>query len=88
MDAVAFFNCVFPGGLDEAEYFPLLYILAQDMSFGAAARAIGEWLRREDEAVYRDIVYAGMPGYKPDWDTVIALRSRLADCGYEAWLEG
>jgi hypothetical protein len=57
-----------------------------DHTFGVAARTLGEYLKRED--VYRDIVYAGMPSYKPDWEMVITLRERLHACGYKAWLDG
>lgn len=81
-------ECVFPKGLQEAEYLPLLHILGKEMTIRAAASFVGTLVGKYYMDVYHDAMVAKGDSYHPDLNIVENLKERLKECGYEAWLEG
>jgi hypothetical protein len=82
-----FLKCVFPDGLAESEYFPILHILRQDMTIRAASSLVGVLLSKNYLDVYNDALYVNTTRYVPDIPTIEGLKKRLAECGYEDWLD-
>ena len=81
-----FLKCAFPDGLDESEYYMLLYILLQDMTYRAASWLVGVLLSKSYMDIYNDAL--GVKSrYIPDQNKYMELKKRLDDCGYEEWLD-
>jgi len=86
-ETVEFLKCAFPDGLKETEYFPLLYILRDNMTIRAASWLVGVLLEKHYMEVYNDALGA-KSSYKPDLAVIDELTKRLQACGYEEWLKG
>ncbi|MEO8608283.1 MAG: DUF3349 domain-containing protein [Chloroflexota bacterium] len=82
----AFIKCAFPNGLLDEEYFPLLYILRNDMSIRAASSFVGMLLGKQYMEIYNDALGVNNKTLLPDSEIVAQLKQRLIDCGYEMWL--
>lgn len=79
-------QCAFSDGFDETAYFPLLYILLQDMSMRAASWFVSKLSLKNEMQVYNDILYF-KTNYEPDFDVIDPLMQRLVACGYRMWLD-
>ncbi len=86
-DTLQFLKCVFPDGLADSEYLPLLYILRQDMTIRAASSLVGSLLSKSYLDVYNDALHVKTMGYAPDIQTLEAVKKKLTHCGYEDWLD-
>ncbi|HVU14591.1 MAG TPA: hypothetical protein VHD90_25115 [Phototrophicaceae bacterium] len=80
-----FLKCVFPNGLSQAEYLPLLYILEDDMTIRAASWFVGILLGKHYNAIYNDAL--GAKADVQELSIVDDLTKRLEACGYRKWLE-
>jgi hypothetical protein len=83
---IEFLKCVFPDGLKETEYFPLLYILRRDMTIRAASWLVGVLMGKHYLEIYNDALGA-KSSYKPDLVMIEELTKRLQACSYEEWLK-
>lgn len=82
---LAFLNCVFPNGLLENEYFPLLHLLRKDMSIRAAATLVGMLMGKPYLDIYNDAL--GANNIQCDMQVVEHLKSRIESCNYRTWLD-
>ena len=87
IDALQFLKCVFPDGLADSEYLPLLYIFRQDMTIRAASSLVGTLQSKKYLDVYNDALHVKTTGYVPDIPTIEAIKKKLTECGYEEWLD-
>lgn len=72
-DTRTFLNCAFPNGLDDAEYFPLLYLLRQEMTLRAASWLVGVLVGKDYMQIYNDAL-GSHSSYMPDMQVVEQLR--------------
>ena len=86
-ETLEFLKCVFPDGLKENEYFPLLYILRHDMTIRAASWPVGVLLGKHYLEIYNDALGAKSLSYKPDLAVIDESTKRLQACGYREWLD-
>ncbi len=84
---ITFLKCAFPDGLEQDEYYPLLSILLDDMTLGAASWLVGVLLQMHYLDVYNDAQAVKSSAHTLDVGVVAALMQRLEACGYKAWLE-
>src|SRR5688500_7343361 len=80
-----FATCVFPDGLQEEEYFPLLFLLTQEMSLRTASAFVGGLLGMSYVEIYNDA--SGARNSKPNPKIIERLKHRLEECGYHQWLD-
>lgn len=78
-------KCVFPDGLSEAAYLPLLYILRKEMSIRAASRLVGRLMHKNDLEIYNDALDVNNRTH--DQTIVEDLIRRLEVCDYKVWLD-
>ena len=83
-------ECVFPEGLKEEEYLPLLFVLTDEMTLRAAgnfaAQIRGKSIPSDYAKEYNDCL-AVRGSKKPDMEIVEDLRRRLKECGWYDWLD-
>jgi hypothetical protein len=82
-----FLHCAFPDGLADAEYFPLLYLLCQEMTLRAASWLVGVLVGKNYMEIYNDAL-GSQSSYVPDMQVSENLKARLDACGYQGWLDG
>ncbi len=82
-----FIQCAFPHGLSQEEYFPLLFILTQDMSFRAASSFVGMLLGKGYIDIYNDAIGVNNDLSLRNSEIVAHLKQRILRCGYEKWLD-
>jgi hypothetical protein len=77
--------CAFDSGIGEDEYWPLIAVLREYLSFRAIARVITVMdTRYEYYTVFNDAMRFTAERV-PDWTRVYRLRDRLMPCGYIDW---
>jgi hypothetical protein len=82
-----FFKCVFPDGLKPEDYFPLLRVLHEEMSFRAVASAVGAFLGKDYMWLLSDVYAAASTSYKSNLERENRIRAQLITCGWLAWLD-
>ena len=83
LPSLAVLRAAYPAGLPDEDYLPLLVVLNDGYSDRQLAALVAEFAGRERVVVDNDHA-ALVSGEKPDRQRVTAVRSRLAEAGYEA----
>jgi hypothetical protein len=86
MSAREFFKCVFPDGLKGEDYFPLIRVLHEEMSFRSVAYYVGSLLGKDYTLILNDVYAAASPGYISNPEIENRVRERLISCGWTVWL--
>jgi hypothetical protein len=77
-------KCAFPQGIDESSYWPLLSVLAQNMSDRSLAQIVADFTAKDYHQVLNDIYRVSS---EPCSLAILEpLLKRLEHCGYEQWL--
>lgn len=87
-ETFAMVRAAFPDDVPEADYEPLLSLLAEGMSFRGVARLLACLTGNDPALVYHDVLKAVTP-HRPapvNPASVEAVRRRLREHGYDAWL--
>ncbi len=82
---VELLKCVFPNGISETEYLPLLSILRNDMTIRAASSLVAELVHKDALEIYNDALGVNNKTYQQS--IVDDLIYRLEACGYNNWLD-
>lgn len=82
-----FFQCVFPDGLKPEDYFPLLHVLCEEMSFRAVAYAVGKLLEKDYSWLLNDVYAAASPSYVSNTELENEIRTQLFACEWLSWLD-
>lgn len=78
-------NCAFPDGVSEAEYWPLLAVLHQWMSFRPIAEILAGFTGKDYIYCLNDVMGFGMDPWPSD-ESIQQVIAKLRICGYEDWL--
>lgn len=78
-------QCVFPDGIDEATYLPLLAVLYDEMSDRSLAQVISEYMGKDYYIVLNDVYRIGATKAVPS-ETCNVVKQKLLSCGYDEWL--
>ena len=79
-------ECAFPGGINEEEYWPVLSLLHQDMSFWAIAKVLSVLAGKHYMEVYNDASGYGLDP-PPPREKVEKAKQKLNACGFDDWLK-
>lgn len=85
-DTYAMLKCAFPNGVTDEEYWSILSILHQVMSFWTIADVLSALTNKERIEVYNDASGFGLDA-PPNIDDVERVKSKLRACGYDEWLQ-
>jgi hypothetical protein len=81
-------QCAFPQGVMAQEYFPLLFLLYEQMSDRSLAQVIAEFTGKAYPVVLNDIYRIGSEAPPSDIKAVLpSLERKLMRCNYEQWLK-
>jgi hypothetical protein len=79
--------CAFDSGIADDEYWPLIAVLREYMSFRGIAKVISVADAKYDYwAVFNDAMRFSTSSV-PDWTQVYRIRDRLMPCGYVEWAD-
>lgn len=78
-------NCAFPDGVSEAEYWPLLGVLHQWMSFRPIAEILAGFTGKDYIYCLNDVMGFGIDPWPSD-EAIQNVIEKLRICGYEDWL--
>ncbi len=81
-------KCAFPSGVDQEDYFPLLFVLQEYMSFRNVTRIMSLFKNIEEPYIFNDVlaVASQVPSIDtPDRSAIEKMKRRLLPCGYENW---
>lgn len=77
-------RCAFPEGVSDEEYWPVLSILHQVMSFWTIADVLSVLSNKDRSEVYNDASGFGLDPAPPTTE-VEKVKHKLNTCGYEEW---
>jgi len=77
-------RAAFPDGLDKTTYFPLLFVLYDDMSDRNLAEVVSKYIGKDYSTVLNDI-YRVVSTDKPASEDVTEVKRKLLRCGYDTW---
>jgi hypothetical protein len=78
-------KCAFPNGISDEEYWPVLSLLHQVMSFRTIAKVLSVLSNKHRTEVFNDASGYGLDP-PPPLEDVERVRQKLNACGYEDWL--
>lgn len=84
-DIYTILKCAFPNGINEDEYWSVLSILHQIMSFWTIADVLSILANKNRSEVYNDASGFGSDA-PPNTEDVERVKSKLDFCGYEEWV--
>jgi len=85
-DIYEILKCAYPSGLNEDEYWSVLSILHQIMSFWTIAHVLSVLTNKDRSEVYNDASGFGLDA-PPTMDDVERVKSKLDSCGYDDWFK-
>ena len=85
-DTYEMLKCAFPEHVPPEEYFPLLAVLNEQMSFRNIATVMSFLTDYSYEKVYNDVL--GIEStYLPAFEEKEQLKQKLIPCGYKIWVD-
>lgn len=79
-------KCAFPEGITDEEYWPVLSLLHQTMSFWTIADVLSALTQKDRSEVYNDASGFGLDPL-PDAEAVEKVQQKLVRCGYNDWIK-
>ena len=76
----------YPSGIPDSDYFPLLSILAEDMSERAIGHVIEICGFRPDRIIVGNDVAKALSVCRPTESEIARVRAHLGQAGYQEWL--
>jgi hypothetical protein len=81
------FECVFPNGLSEDDYAPLVHVLLSEMSIRAVAAVLAELRGGDDSYYFNDILGIKSQRIAQNIEKENQIQARLTSCGWTNWLD-
>ena len=81
-------RAAFPEGINDDNYYPLLFLLSEGMGQRGLARFMAALTGNPISRVYNDVlgVQSPVPAYKPAPERIEELKRRLQAHGYDEWV--